>query len=124
LEQRFRRVREIPFSSERKMMSTIHEDRSPSGACVLWAKGAPDVLLDRCTFELDKQRKLPLTENRRMELRRINSELAQEALRTLAVAYRNIPADLDGRHCEADKLERELVFVGLLGLIDPPRPEE
>ena len=55
-----------------------------------------------------------MTEDRRAELRRINGELAQEALRTLAVAYRNIPADLDGQHCEGDKLERELVFVGLL----------
>ena len=95
LEQRFRRVREIPFSSERKMMSTIHEDPDQAGSYLLWAKGAPDVLLDRCTFELDKDRKQSLTDDRRTELRRINGALTLEALRTLAVAYRNIPAELD-----------------------------
>jgi P-type Ca2+ transporter type 2C len=123
LEQRFRRVREIPFSSERKMMSTIHEDRNQKRVYLLWAKGAPDVLLDRCTFELDKERKQLLTEDRCAELRRINGDLAREALRTLAVAYRNVPTELDGQHCESDKLERELAFVGFLGMIDPPRPE-
>ena len=116
-------MREIPFSSERKMMSTIHEDPDQAGSYLLWAKGAPDVLLDRCTFELDKDRKQSLTDDRRAELRRINGALTREALRTLAVAYRNIPAELDGQHCEDDKLERELVFAGFLGMIDPPRPE-
>ncbi len=123
LEQRFPRVREIPFSAERKMMSTIHEDRGQGGGYLLWAKGAPDVLLDRCTFELDKDRKQSLTDDRRAELRRINGTLTREALRTLAVAYRNIPAELDEQHCDGDKLERELIFAGFLGMIDPPRPE-
>ena len=123
LEQRFRRVREIPFSSERKMMSTIHEDSKQPGRYLLWAKGAPDLLLDRCTFELDKERKQSLTKERRAELRGINGDLTREALRTLAVAYRNIPAELAGPNCDGDTLERELVFVGFLGMIDPPRPE-
>jgi Ca2+-transporting ATPase len=123
LEQRFRRVREIPFSSERKMMSTIHTDRERAGTYLLWAKGAPDVLLNRCTSELERGRTQLLTEDRRAELRRINGALTGEALRTLGVAYREIPAELDCQHCEGERLERELVFVGLLGMIDPPRRE-
>ncbi len=123
LEKRFHRVRELPFSSERKMMSTIYEDCEQSGFYILWTKGAPDVLLNLSAFELEGEQEEPLTEHRRQELRSSNGTLTTKALRTLAVAYRKIPAGLDWKRCEHEALERELVFVGLLGMIDPPRPE-
>ncbi len=123
LEQRFRRVREIPFSSDRKMMSTIHEDREQSGSHLVWSKGAPDVLLDQCQFELQDGRSQPLTDARRTELRRLNSALAGEALRTLALAYREVPPGLDWQNSNGNELERELIFAGFVGMIDPPRPE-
>jgi Ca2+-transporting ATPase len=122
IEQRFKRVREIPFSSERKMMSTLHQDREGDRR-VAWSKGAPDMLLDRCKSELQAGGIQPLTDHRRRELRRLNGELTEQALRTLAVAYREIPEQLDWLDCESDKLERELILVGFIGMIDPPRPE-
>lgn len=121
LAERYPRVREIPFSSERKMMSTVHRDRE--GRYLLWMKGAPDVLLERCAFEAIGTGSQPLKDDRRAEIRRINASLADEALRTLAVAHRMLPADLDWHHCEAEKLEQQLVFAGLIGMIDPPRRE-
>ena len=78
LEQQFPRVREIPFSADRKMMCTIHQDRKQAGVYVLWAKGAPDVLLEHCDFELnsgaDPQH---LTDARRTQLRNLNASLAK-----------------------------------------------
>ena len=124
LERRFPRVRENPFSSDRKMMSTIHESGDGTGARVLWSKGAPDVLLQHCSFEWHQgQQVRELTEARRAELLRLNAALTGEALRTLGVASRTLPTDLDWQHAEASELERELTFCGLVGMIDPPRPE-
>jgi Ca2+-transporting ATPase len=106
------------------MMSTIHEDSEEAGVHVLWSKGAPDVLLERCGFELHVGGELQhLTDARRAELRALNADLTKIALRTLAVAYRVLPRQLDWQRCEADKLERELVFAGILGMLDAPRPE-
>lgn len=124
LEQRFPRVREIPFSSDRKRMSTLHEDRQRPGTYVLWTKGAPDVLLERCDFELIASGEPQhLTDARRADLRHLNARLAGNALRTLAVAFRVVPHQLDWQRCEAEELERKLVFAGLLGMLDAPRPE-
>ena len=123
LAQRFERVGELPFSSERKLMSTLHRDADTEGRVLLFTKGAPDVLLARCTLELVGEGTRPLAETRRRAILAINDSLADGALRTLAVAYR---ASLDGTltpdSLDAD-VERDLVFAGLIGMIDPPRGE-
>lgn len=120
---RFARVAEIPFSSERKLMSTLHTDRDTSGRVLLFTKGAPDVLLTRCTHELVGDQQRPLSGIRRREILGANDALAGRALRTLGVAYR---ASGDGTLTPAgidEEAERDLVFAGLIGMIDPPRVE-
>jgi Ca2+-transporting ATPase len=124
LDTRFRRLAEVPFSSERRMMSTVHADASEDGRLLAFSKGAPDVLLALCSHELVAGGEVPLDEARRAEVLRVNEELAHEALRTLAVAYRSLPADaLDGRARADEGVERDLVLAGLVGMIDPPRAE-
>ncbi len=123
LTQRFARVGEVPFSSERKLMSTLHTDAEAEGRVLLFTKGAPDVLLARCTHELVGATPSPLIEDRRREILRTNDALAGRALRTLGVAYR---ASADGTLSAAElglHVERDLVFAGLIGMIDPPRDE-
>lgn len=123
LDARFGRVGEVPFSSERKLMSTIHTDAERPERLVMVTKGAPDVLLAHCTHELVGQDAVALTDARRAEIRASNEALAEEALRTLGVAFRSLPAERpDGDAFEED-VERDLVFIGLIGMIDPPRPE-
>jgi Ca2+-transporting ATPase len=121
LDERLPRIGEVPFSSERKLMSTMHEDRAHPGRVALFTKGAPDVLLAQCTHELVGSEAVPLTEARRAAILAANEALAGEALRTLGVARRSLPAAADGGVGSA--LERELVFLGLVGMIDPPRDE-
>jgi P-type Ca2+ transporter type 2C len=123
LTRRFARVAEVPFSSERKLMSTIHTDAETEGRVLLFTKGAPDVLLTRCSHELVGEERRPLSSARRREILGTNDALAGRALRTLGVAYRasvdgTLTADGIGEH-----LERDLMFAGLIGMIDPPRPE-
>ncbi|HKP15185.1 MAG TPA: cation-translocating P-type ATPase, partial [Gemmatimonadaceae bacterium] len=125
---RWPRVGELPFSSERKLMSTLHEDRERESLRVLCAKGAPDVLLPRCSHELVGGEAVELGPARREELARDNEALADEALRTLATAYRQLDANAsyavgDGRHGIDESVEQGLVFLGLIGMIDPPRAE-
>ena len=121
LDRRLPRIGEVPFSSERKLMSTLHRDTEQEGRAVVFTKGAPDVLLARCTFEAVHDDRRPLTADRRAEILRTNEALAGEALRTLGVAARWLP---EGAPEEPDdQLEQDLVFAGLIGMIDPPRPE-
>ena len=123
---RWPRVGEVPFSSERKLMSTVHEDVERESQRVLFAKGAPDVLLPRCSHELVGGEPVELVPARREALLRANESLADQAMRTLAAAYRHL--DRDG-HRGGDAVrvdesaERGLVFLGLIGMIDPPRAE-
>lgn len=122
LEERFPRVGEAPFSSERKLMSTAHLDRQ-KGRIVVFTKGAPDVLLARCDYEyagLEGEAR-PLTPERRAEILACVEELADQALRTLGVAYRTLDYEVSGGLGE--DVEQSLVFLGVLGLMDPPRPE-
>jgi P-type Ca2+ transporter type 2C len=125
------RVQEIPFDSERKRMTTIHRNESvgrlvSSGGFTYpplfaFVKGAPDVILDLCGHRLQDGETLELTADRRQEVLDHNREMASHALRVLGVAYRpldGVPDDLSPAN-----VERDLVFVGLLGMIDPPRPE-
>jgi P-type Ca2+ transporter type 2C len=123
LAHRFERIGELPFSSERKLMSTLHTDRQSDGRVLLFTKGAPDVLLSRCAQELVGEGQRPLTDTRRDEILIANDALAGRALRTLGVAYRS---SLDGTLTPASlgsDAERDLVFAGLIGMIDPPRDE-
>jgi magnesium-transporting ATPase (P-type) len=120
-DDRFDRVAEVPFTSERKLMSTVQADAERGGGLAVVTKGAPDVLLARCTHEQVGGEHRQLDEGRRREILSGVEELAGEALRTLGVAYRPLA---DGAPRPPDEeLERELIFAGLVGIMDPPRPE-
>jgi Ca2+-transporting ATPase len=125
LEERLPRAGEIPFASERKLMTTVHHDLSDPTRAMVFTKGAPDVLLARCSAELVGDERRPLTPARREALLRENEALADRALRTLAVAIRRVSRDaVDLRTNHVDpSLEEDLVFAGLIGMIDPPRAE-
>ncbi len=123
LEARFARLAEVPFSSDRKLMSTVHSDAQRLERVLALTKGAPDVLLARCTRELVGEQPRPLDAARRREILRVNEDLAGEALRTLAVAYRSIPKEAFDPEDAGEELEEDLVFLGLIGMLDPPRPE-
>jgi Ca2+-transporting ATPase len=121
---RFARRGEIPFSSERKLMSTIEADAEHEGRLVVMTKGAPDVLLARCDRERVGRREERLTDRRRTEILGSVDRLADMALRTLAVAYRPLDATDPDQSLDPDEsLERGLVFAGVVGMIDPPRTE-
>ena len=118
LKQAEPRVDEAPFDSMRKMMSTVHE--LPQGY-VQYTKGAPDEVLKKCAYYWKNGKTLPLTDDVRAEILSANKSMADKALRVLCAAFRRYdekPAD----HSPA-ALERELVFIGLVGMIDPVRPE-
>ena len=125
LDERLPRVGEVPFSSERKLMSTLHRASEHPDRGVLLTKGAPDVLLTRCTAELVGEERRPLTAERREEIMRLNDALAGEALRTLGVGGRWLTREALAGQTDApgEGLEQDLVFAGLIGIIDPPRPE-
>ncbi|NWG23684.1 MAG: cation-translocating P-type ATPase [Pseudorhodoplanes sp.] len=123
LDARFARVGEVPFSSERKLMSTIHCDAEKPERLLTLTKGAPDVLLMRCSHELVGREARPLTEARRTEILASNEALAADALRTLSVAFRSLPAGEGDRVTFDEGVERQLVFLGLIGMIDPAREE-
>lgn len=124
LDQRFERIGEVPFSSERKLMSTINRDASHQERLIVFTKGAPDVLLQRCRDELVGKQTRLLTDERREAIRAANEQLASEALRTLGIAFRSLPSDALAQTQQADdSVEHDLVFLGLIGMIDPPRPE-
>ena len=137
LEPAYPRVGEVPFDSERKRMSTIihvvqprRADPSPldeeaqarGHRYVIATKGAPDVVLEHCThFQRGDDTAVPLTDELRRQVLSANEAMAQEALRVIGVAYRTLdepPADPN-----PDIVENDLTFLGLFGMIDPPRPE-
>ncbi len=120
-ERRFQRVGEIPFTSERQMMSTMVVDRGHDHARMLITKGAPGALLARCTCLRVGMKTIELDDVMRTHLRAQTDALANAALRTLAVAYR--PLAPGENAAAAQGLEQGLVFVGIVGMIDPPRAE-
>jgi P-type Ca2+ transporter type 2C len=125
LNQRLPRVGEVPFSSERKLMSTVHRDAEHQDRGVVFTKGAPDVLLTRCTRELVGEERRPLTPDRRAAILETNDLLAGEALRTLGVAGRWLTSEAFAETSARpdERVEQDLVFAGLIGIIDPPRSE-
>src|SRR6185437_935199 len=122
LDARFARLAEVPFSSERKLMSTLHSDVAQNDRLVVFTKGAPDVLLARCSHELVGEEVRALTEPRRADILADSDRLAGQALRTLGVAFRSLPINED-RGGFDQSIEHSLVFLGLIGMIDPPRDE-
>lgn len=116
LEQRYPREGEITFDSTRKLMTTAHKIQD--GGYRLMVKGAPDVLLERCT-KIHGDAVEDMTDEHRERIRGANQEMADDALRVLAFAYREsseLPDESD-----PEKFESELIFLGLVGMIDPPR---
>ena len=109
------RIDEIPFNSDRKMMSTLH---TVDGGFLTAVKGAPDVLLDRCTHQQVDGKVVALTVKDRALITELNAKLAGQALRVLAFAYRQDSAKPSEEH-----MEQGLVFAGLQGMMDPPRAE-
>ncbi|MBI4675414.1 MAG: HAD-IC family P-type ATPase, partial [Chloroflexi bacterium] len=122
LQQRYQRIGEVPFSSERKMMSVAVADATTTERIAVASKGAPDILLSRCALERVGEDRLPLTPNRRREIQASIDALAHEALRTLGVAYRYLDRNrVTGAITEEQ--EEGLVWLGAVGMIDPPREE-
>lgn len=112
------RVDEAPFDSGRKMMSTVH---SKDGAYVQYTKGGPDVVLSRCAYYDEDGTVKPMTDEKRAEIMEWNKEMADKALRVLAVARRDWAEKPEDNTPEY--LENDLIFLGLTGMIDPIRPE-
>ncbi|MEA3408680.1 MAG: cation-translocating P-type ATPase [Chloroflexota bacterium] len=119
LEKEHPRVDEVPFDSKRKRMSTIN--RVSGDAYEAYIKGAPDIMLELCDRIYTEGEIKPLTPERRQRILDMNYELASQALRVLAVAYR--PLDEKPTSANADDIERNMIFLGLAGMIDPARPE-
>ncbi len=114
-EKKFPRVDEIPFDSERKLMTTIH---STGGENVAYVKGAPEVILKRCTHIHVRGKVDRLTDEGKKRIKNINQEMANRALRVLGFAYKSVPK---GSAITPEEIESDLIFVGLSGMIDPPR---
>ena len=115
------RVGEVPFDSGRKLMSTIHKTERKEGKYTVYVKGAPDQLLERCTHIEKDGMSVPITQDDKNEILAKNAEFARNALRVLGGAYRyidEIPTELN-----TETVENELVFSGLMAMIDPERPE-
>jgi Ca2+-transporting ATPase len=116
---KYPRISELPFSSDRKRMTSVHH--LPNGEQIVYMKGAPEVILDRCSYVYESGDVEKLTEKRRKEILKINKEMAGEALRVLGMAYKKTSAN--NTNFNEETLEKDLVFLGLLGMIDPPREE-
>ena len=129
---RFPRIAEIPFTSERKRHTTVHLDRENPTELRVFVKGAPEILLASTRHVWENGKVAPLGEDRRADLARRNDALAGQALRTLAIATRTVPAASLGLRPDGDipahfelpeSIEDDLVLLGLVGMIDPPRAE-
>jgi len=112
------RIEEIPFSSERKRMTTIHQ--MADGKKMAFMKGAPEVVLGRCSHILEGDGIKELNETAKLQILKQNEEMAQAALRVLGFAYRECTEPIE---CSEEHLEHHMVFVGLAGMMDPPREE-
>lgn len=118
LESNAPRVGEAPFDSSRKMMSTVH---AINGKYVQYTKGAPDVVLSRCTSVLKNGRRVPMTQEEKQAILTQNKNMADRALRVLCAAFREYPEQ--PASFEPEILEKDLIFIGLTGMIDPVRAE-
>ncbi|MCU4925754.1 cation-transporting P-type ATPase [Halobacteria archaeon AArc-dxtr1] len=120
LSEEYPRLGGVEFTSARKRMTTVHE--TPDGDAVAYMKGAPETVLERCDRELVDGKLVELTDERRSEIEAQNQDFAEDALRVMGFAYRpDVPTDQTANPDES--LERDMVFLGLQGMLDPPRPE-
>lgn len=115
LEEKHRRKGEVPFSSERKMMTTLNFSEDGTYA---YSKGAPEVILSSCTKIFLGGREEELTSERKQEILNVVNDMANLTLRVMGFAYRKVPEDI-----LAEDAEKEMVFAGLMGMRDPPREE-
>ena len=113
------RIGEVPFDSMRKMMTTVH--KTADGKLVQFTKGAPDEILKRCTKVIIGGKAVDLTDAKRKEILAANKKMADQALRVLAASMKNLDKEPDVY--ESENAEVDLTFVGLVGMIDPVRPE-
>ncbi len=128
LQKKYPRVHEIPFTSERKRMTTVH--RMSDDELLAFMKGAPEVILDRCTTIFKDGETKKLSKKEKQKILKTNEQMASEALRVLGVAFKEL-ADVDledfrelSKVKETTKhVESNLTFIGLVGMIDPPREE-
>jgi len=118
LEKEYPRIGEIPFTSERKRMTTIH--LTPEKEKVAFMKGAPEVILERCSHIVEDGKIKKLTSKKKREILKINEEMASEALRILGMAYKILSENVEKF---TEEIEKDMIFVGLEGMIDPPREE-
>lgn len=113
------RIDEIPFDSDRKMMTTFHK---MDGTYYAMTKGAPDVVIKNATKIMVDGKLEDFTEDKKREVLEENTKLAKQALRVMAYAFKPYES-LEGEELTTENIEREMIFVGLTGMIDPPRPE-
>ncbi len=118
LERRMPRIAEVPFDSSRKMMSTIHKDQ---GRLLAMTKGALDIMLEKCDRKINEHGIVPLTDEERIRIEETSRQMAKNALRILAFAYKEMDELPDP--ISSETIETGLVFVGFVGMIDPARPE-
>ena len=115
----FVRIGEVPFDSSRKMMTTVH--KTEDGKLIQFTKGAPDEVLKRCVFALIDGSEVELTDEIRADILNANKAMADKALRVLSIAKKDLAEEPSVYESEA--VENNLCFVGLVGMIDPVRPE-
>lgn len=118
LKTKYPRCAEAPFDSDRKMMSTVHEN---AGHYIQYTKGAPDMILQRCTHYLQNGKAVPMSDDYRQQVLQANRDMANRALRVLACAERRWETMPD--QTQPEFLEQQLCLIGLCGMIDPVRPE-
>ena len=118
LEQQEPRIGEIPFSSERKRMTTVHIFSGKKK--IAYMKGAPEIVLERCTKILANSKMRRITGDERTKLLEVNEAMALQALRNLGFAFKELPENLESFD---EKIEKDFTFVGIMGMIDPPREE-
>jgi len=119
LTEQYLRIGEIPFTSERKCMTTIHQ--TPNKETVAYLKGAPEIVLEKSTYIVEDSIKKKLTDTERTNVLKANEQLASSALRILAMAYKHLP--YVPKELTEKTVEEDFVFAGLVGIIDPPREE-
>jgi Ca2+-transporting ATPase len=120
LEKDYSRLQEVPFTSERKRMTTVY--KSPNGEIFSYVKGAVETILDRSKGIFKDGKTINLTKYEKEKILKTNEEMASQALRVLAIAYKELPKTVTEEY-DDEELETDLVFVGLAGMIDPPRDE-
>ncbi len=120
LKEEYKRVSEIPFDSTRKRMTTVH--KTPEGKLVAYVKGASEMVLERSTKILDGEIR-DITQKDKDETLKVMQDMAGDALRVLGMSYKELPDEYDYSALEVDEVEADLVFVGLIGMIDPAREE-